>query len=186
MTKGTTTRRKSGTESLTAKRDALPFFSRGRRGEPALWWNVRSTGDYWKDRRTGQSYAAAVMPLMAHNGGPAMLSYVFGDMFKIVAKRRRKKGLNSEKLSGIEIGFITGLADLIVAGLSSTIACADPSIIRSRKRHRGIALRTKAAIDLHSTLAQNHWRVERERDDAVRAELAGRGSKARSVRTQAA
>jgi hypothetical protein len=181
MTKG-----KSAMDVLIAKRDALPFFRERKRGESALWWNVQPSGDYWKDRRTGQSYAAAVMPLMAHIFGPPALTSIFGDMFKIVASRRRKKGLGRDKLSGIVVGFLAGLGDLIIAGLGATMAAADRRLIRTPKRHRVTALGVKAAINLHSLLAQNYWRVQHEKDDACRAELARGRTKSQSFRAKAA
>jgi hypothetical protein len=104
---------------LLAERDALPFRKCRTRGVPGSWWNVAPTGNYTEDYETGRSYAMPLLPLMLRNAGPPILSHILGDMINVVS-RRRGGMYRHEKLSGIEIGFMRGLGDLIVCGIAST------------------------------------------------------------------
>src|ERR1700722_20531279 len=99
---------------LYAYREKLPFFvARARRTGPRLnpWWNVSPTGDYGADYQTGAEYAAAFWRVCGKTGHA-------GDdlgqiLFAMHAPGRKKSKRDDDGLSGIEIGFIRGIGDII-------------------------------------------------------------------------
>jgi hypothetical protein len=78
------------------------------------------TGNYSEDYETGRAYAEPLLPLMLRNAGPPTLSHILGDMVEVVS-RRRNAGRRHDKLSGIEIGFMRGLGDLIMCGIAAAV-----------------------------------------------------------------
>jgi hypothetical protein len=162
--------------ALLAERDALPFHKCRTRGVPGSWWNVAPTGNYMEDYNTGRTYAVPLLPLMLRNAGPPALSMILGDMFEAVARRRKGKYSRREKLSGIEIGFMRGLGDLILCGIASTVyvglhekGSKELAEISARvtPKHGEIAVKLIALLAT-STIEHDHQEVA-----AIRAELEG-------------
>jgi hypothetical protein len=156
--------------ALLAERDALPFRKCRTRGVPGSWWNVAPTGDYHKDYATGRSYAVPLLPLMLRNAGPPTLSTILGDMFEAFARRKGKYSRRG-KLSGIEIGFMRGLGDLILCGIASTVWVGLHGAGKGTKdftpKHGEVAVKL---IDLLATSSIEH---DRQEAAAIRAELEG-------------
>jgi hypothetical protein len=127
------------------------------------WWSVNPTGNYADDYQTGRTYAAALMPMMLRNAGPPTLSVILGDMFDTVSDRHGSRYRQS-KLSGIEIGFMRGLGDLILAGLAATVMMGTVDLRKRvmRKPRRGAA---EVAMKLSLLLATSLWDSERASEE---------------------
>jgi hypothetical protein len=162
--------------ALLAERDALPFRKCRTRGVPGSWWNVAPTGNYTEDYETGRSYAVPLLPLMLRNDGPSSLSMILGDMFEAVARRRKGKYSRGEKLSGIEIGFMRGLGDLILCGIASTVYVGLHE--KGSKEIAEISARVtpkhgEIAVKLIALLATSSIEHDHREAAAIRAELEG-------------
>lgn len=148
-------RRARSKTDLEIARDALPFFKKGNGSQPTSWWNVKPTGNYVRDYITGCRYAGMMLPLMRYVAGPPSLGWVISHMQAAVAKRRGRRS-RSDKWSGIEVGFVTGLGDLIVAGLASTalVASAPKNMTRLPRIKR---VKQDEAFKLHEIVARGIW-----------------------------
>jgi hypothetical protein len=96
-------------KDLYAYRKKLPFFDR-KRGTSATWWNVSPTGNYETDYQTGQEYAAAFWRV---SGTTGCAGSDLGQILLAMHEPSRKKSKRHNGLSGIEIGFIRGIGDII-------------------------------------------------------------------------
>lgn len=103
-------------------RDALPFFRKGGRAF-GRWWNVTPTGDYRTDTDMGRIYARATLPLLQFDNGPSALCWIIKGMFEALGSRRGK-----EKWSGIESGFLWGLAEYLISALSVSMIVREATV----------------------------------------------------------
>lgn len=148
-------RRARSKSDLEIARDALPFFKMRSGSDPTSWWNVKPTGNYTRDFITGCRYAGMVLPLMRYVAGPSSLGWIIRDMQAAVAKRRGGRR-QSDKWSGIEVGFVRGLGDLIVAGLASTtLVASSPENMKRLPRIKRV--KQDAAFKLHEIVANGIW-----------------------------
>jgi hypothetical protein len=69
---------------------------------PRCFWNVRSTGDYGTDCRTGENLALEYLELQERGDSGSYLQLIVADM--------------PRKLTGVEVGFLTVVAHSAAAG----------------------------------------------------------------------
>jgi hypothetical protein len=109
-----------------AYRDKLPFM-RSTTFRAPNWWNVTPSGDYEIDCQTGQTYAAAFWRV---SGGRPLCGIELGQILLAMHDpgRRKSEPLRHNGLSGIEVGFIRTIGEIM------DIVIALPALIRERKR----------------------------------------------------
>ena len=93
----------------------LPFVADnkpGRRSKNRCFWQVSPTGDYETDCATGKSYSQMAVKFARENGNEScFISWMVNDM-------------NLDDVSGIEVGFLSGIAkgaienDRLTGGIS--------------------------------------------------------------------
>jgi hypothetical protein len=108
--------RRAKLERQYAYRDKLPFVARNKSGGE-FWWNVAPSGEYEDDYQTGKAYAVAFWSICG--GRPTCgidLGQILFAMHELPRPRtkayRRHNGL-AGSLSGIEIGFIRTIGDIV-------------------------------------------------------------------------
>lgn len=132
----------AATSPVEEERDALPFFKPGKRG--GSWWSVHPTGDYEADHETGRGYALALLPLMrVEVAGPATIPWIVGDMMAACSRRR-----GDDRFSGIEVGFLSGLGDIIAAG--HVAAVLTPTRYAARAEELGCDPRVDIPVNLEA------------------------------------
>jgi len=72
---------------------------------PRCFWNVRPTGDYRRDCRTGENLALEYLELQERPNSCSYLQIIVSDM--------------PRELTGVEIGFLTVVAHSAAAGASA-------------------------------------------------------------------
>jgi hypothetical protein len=108
--------RRAKLERQYAYRDKLPFVARNKSGGE-FWWNVAPSGEYEDDYQTGKAYAVAFWSIC---GGRPTCGIDLGQILFAMHERprprtkayRRHNGL-AGSLSGIEIGFIRTIGDIV-------------------------------------------------------------------------
>lgn len=83
----------------------LPFLKKS--DDQIVFWNVRPSGDYVKDCRTGRVYGELVLEHMVEADFSPLLTWCIADM-------PRKKDY-----SGIEVGFLEFFAEMAISNLTS-------------------------------------------------------------------
>jgi len=112
----------------TAQRDALPFFNKGKRGQPASWWSVKPSGDYATDLETGFAYAKAFLPLMIFNAGASTLGMIVSHM-ALSGRDRSQAPKDWRSIDSIALGFMMGIG----GSLQSAIACIGLAAVAIKK-----------------------------------------------------
>lgn len=167
-------------------RKKLPFFVSTRKRlpkgvkRPDPWWNVSPTGDYGVDYATGQEYSAAFWrECGARNAGIDLGQILF-------AMHARKS------LSGIEVGFIRGIGDII------SIMKIMPALVNAlMKKPRGAKSKTpkitsrqiKGGVRVAQMLLEAKQARDRKREAEIEEQFAKKDRRAigaRMIRQKAA
>ena len=143
-----------------AYREKLPFVMRH------TWWNVSPTGNYEADYQTGQEYAAAFWRVCGKTG------FAGSDLAQILfAMHDRKKSSGRNDLSGIEIGFIRGIGDII--DIMKVVPALTMMTMQSRKRKLKVRRRAVNAFAKVTQIFLDGKQVQsRKRNEEIQKELA--------------
>lgn len=122
-------------------RDELPFMARGRRPS---WWSVTPSGQYQIDYQTGRAYAVAFW--RACGGRPAC-GLELGQILFAMHDPARRKSKRWDGLSGIEVGFIRTIGEIIdIATAVPVLVGQGPDRIQAgiaKTPHRSVRMSAK-------------------------------------------
>lgn len=107
-----------------AYRDKLPFMAKGRRSgrrRNPIWWNVKPSGEYEADYKTGREYATAFWRV---SGGRPTCGIDLGEILFAMHDPARPKSDRWDGLSGIEVSFIRTISEIM------DIVIALPALVR--------------------------------------------------------
>lgn len=114
-----------------AYREKLPFIPRGRSGVSNGWWHVRPSGKFETDYETGQAYAAAFWRV---SGGRPICGIEVGQILLAMHDPARRRSDRPDGLSGIEVGFIRTIGDIVdITTGTAVLAALDPNLLASGK-----------------------------------------------------
>jgi hypothetical protein len=150
------TRSKQQTDPYAYRRQ-LPFMSFPRGS--TIWWNPQATGNYQKDCQTGIEYAIQFWKVCGSRGDISIdLSQILIGLH--VQKRPRHRyqsgALADSNLSGVEIGFLRTIGDLVAASVATAVMSGfgpDRVLKGDLPRKEGNA-KAKAAAGLTIMLAE--------------------------------
>jgi hypothetical protein len=104
--------RRAKLERQYAYRNKLPFVAKAKSGSE-FWWNVTPSGEYEADYQTGRAYAVAFWSIC---GGRPTCGIDLGQILFAMHERprpRTKAYRRHDGLSGIEVGFIRTVGDIV-------------------------------------------------------------------------
>jgi hypothetical protein len=112
-------------KDLYAYRLEMPFMNY-QRGKGYSLWEVKPTSDYSKDYDTGRDYA---LKFWRAAGNHPDLGLGLSSVLLAIAERHR--GARNRNLSGIEIGFLRTIGEIVQASVyAAVMIAAGPSRLR--------------------------------------------------------
>ena len=150
--------------NLYAYREKLPFHARNS------CWTVSPTGNYEADYQTGQKYAATFWRVCGTIGyaGEELVQILFA-MHEPGRKKRSK--ITPGGLSGIEIGFIRGIGDII--DIMKVVPALTMMTMQSRKRKFKVRRRAvNAFAKVTQIFLDGKQAQSRKRNEEIEKEIA--------------
>jgi hypothetical protein len=141
-----------------AYRDRLPFVNPKESGS-SFWWSVKPSGDYERDFATGREYALQFWKVCGKHASMGLdLSTILIALHKLKRPQHRyvTGKLADHNLSGIEIGFLRTVGDLLQASMYATVMVGigtERLAKRDFLRREGLQ-KMKAAAGLIGVLAE--------------------------------
>jgi hypothetical protein len=156
--------RKRRTARTYAYRDKLPFTDRKAQG-PGYWWSVNPTGDYQADYEVGRQYA---MDFWRQCGAHGNFGLELGEiMFAMHRLERKRSGARRDRLSGIEVGFIRTIGEIVVClvGTPALISSLSKDCTKLNIQKRTFKNKLRKTVEFVDLLVEN-WREHNRKHSA--------------------